>query len=437
MKRIVGCCLLAVLAVAVCTTPPADAQILRRAKEKLKERVDRRAEEAVDRALDRAEEAVTCVVTDEACIAAAEAEGRAVRTVDEAGNEVAPGDAPAADAAEEAAAALRPGEGAWANYDFVPGERILFAEDFSRDRVGNFPQRFELLTGNAEVVEWQGRRWLRANDYTAFRIPLPENLPERFTVEFELLVPWSAMGFYSEAREPYHQFINTNVETSSVLVCGTEVGVYRGGSSGKSTIDPRDTFDMGYEDSRLSDRPFHVRMQVDGSYIKLYLDEKRAANMPNGNFGRLDFLAFEFDHNGEEADAPLVTGFSINAGGSPLYDALMADGRFATQGILFDTGSDRLRPESTPTLKEIGDVLARHADLRLLIEGHTDDVGDAASNQALSEKRAAAVRAYLVERHGVAPDRLEAKGFGASRPAVPNDTPEGRQQNRRVELVRL
>ena len=108
----------------------------------------------------------------------------------------------------------------------------------------------------------------------------------------------------------------------------------------------------------------------------------------------------------------------------------------ATQGILFDTGSDRIRPESTPTLREIGEMLKEHADLKLAVEGHTDNTGNAAANQSLSEKRAQAIVAYLGTTYVVAAERLQTKGLGQTRPAGSNDTAEGRQQNRRVELVR-
>lgn len=81
-------------------------------------------------------------------------------------------------------------------------------------------------------------------------------------------------------------------------------------------------------------------------------------------------------------------------------------------------------------------MLKAHPDLTLLIEGHTDNVGSADSNQTLSEKRAAAVRQYLIDTYGIDAARLTSQGFGASRPAASNDTPEGRQQNRRVELVK-
>ena len=82
-------------------------------------------------------------------------------------------------------------------------------------------------------------------------------------------------------------------------------------------------------------------------------------------------------------------------------------------------------------------MLVQHPELRIRIEGHTDSEGEDAYNQQLSEQRATAVRSYLVEKYGVAAQRLETAGLGESKPVADNATPEGRQQNRRVELVRL
>ena len=109
----------------------------------------------------------------------------------------------------------------------------------------------------------------------------------------------------------------------------------------------------------------------------------------------------------------------------------------ATRGILFDTNSAEIRPESGPVLKEIGEMLTNHPDLAIRIEGHTDSIGDESSNQALSERRANAVRNWLIEYYEVDPARLEAVGMGESSPVASNETAEGRQMNRRVELVRL
>ena len=88
-------------------------------------------------------------------------------------------------------------------------------------------------------------------------------------------------------------------------------------------------------------------------------------------------------------------------------------------------------------LTELSALLASHPDLKIGIEGHTDNSGADDANQSLSEKRAAAVKNWLVAKGKVSADRLEAKGYGSSQPAASNETAEGKQTNRRVELVKL
>ena len=88
-------------------------------------------------------------------------------------------------------------------------------------------------------------------------------------------------------------------------------------------------------------------------------------------------------------------------------------------------------------LKEIAATLTKYPDLKILIEGHTDNVGSAASNLALSDARAAAVKAALATQYGIDEARISTKGFGDTKPAVPNATATGRAQNRRVEVVKL
>jgi outer membrane protein OmpA-like peptidoglycan-associated protein len=157
--------------------------------------------------------------------------------------------------------------------------------------------------------------------------------------------------------------------------------------------------------------------------------------VPNANLGRANKIFLMFDAS---TDNPAYfRNFRIAAGGKKLYDAIAEKGRVSTQGIYFDTGSDQIRPESAPTLKEIAGMLADHADLKLTIEGHTDNVGSATSNQSLSEKRAAAVRQQLIDQYSIDGSRLTAKGLGATKPVGSNETPEGRQNNRRVELVKM
>jgi outer membrane protein OmpA-like peptidoglycan-associated protein len=166
---------------------------------------------------------------------------------------------------------------------------------------------------------------------------------------------------------------------------------------------------------------------------------------------RGDFFFLDDDDNplvlryriGRDALDVVQIAFDCAASGSvpPVHNrieqALLATGRVDVYTIFFAFNSDELRPESDSTLREIDDVLRRHPDWKLGINGHTDSVGGDASNLALSERRAAAVKTALVSRFGDAPARLTTTGYGKRQPKATNATLEGRAMNRRVELVRL
>jgi outer membrane protein OmpA-like peptidoglycan-associated protein len=102
--------------------------------------------------------------------------------------------------------------------------------------------------------------------------------------------------------------------------------------------------------------------------------------------------------------------------------------------VLFDTGKYTLRPLAREKLSKVAGIVSGHAGLRLDVEGHTDSVGGEEYNQNLSEQRGSAVRDYLTNQ-GMAPASVTTKGFGKTQPVASNETSDGRQQNRRVEIV--
>ena len=114
---------------------------------------------------------------------------------------------------------------------------------------------------------------------------------------------------------------------------------------------------------------------------------------------------------------------------------LKATGHAAVYGIYFDTGKSEVKPESEAALKELAKLLTTDAQLRLLVVGHTDSVGQLQDNMKLSQARAEAVVKALSTKHGVPAARLKALGAGPISPVATNRTDEGRAKNRRVELV--
>jgi len=125
----------------------------------------------------------------------------------------------------------------------------------------------------------------------------------------------------------------------------------------------------------------------------------------------------------------------VTADASSLSDEIKKSGHVAVYGIHFDTGKSVILPDSGQILGEIVKLLQQNPELKLRVEGHTDNQGNAAANQALSEKRAQAVVVWLTT-HGIPAASLTAKGFGQAQPVADNATEDGRAKNRRVELAK-
>lgn len=409
---------------------PAEAQL-----RGLRQAAERAAKRELERQVERAVTGmVRCALNDPVCMEQAEKDGDAVEITDEDGNVLRDANGhPISDPEYAKASRQEPGEGAWRNYDFVPGERILFHEDYASDDVGDFPQRLEFQAGNMEVVDSDGLRLLRVTSGSPrdaqFAIPLTEELAERFTLEFP--VHWSARNLfvrvYFEADGAAKPPAGGTYQPQHLVVDHRETGVDDWQGDG-----PVATQAM----REIHDGWVTVRLMADGDHVKAFVNEQRVANVPQAHLGRDSKIWFTMHDPTDEV--PIYIGaITVAAGGRDLYDRLAAEGTIATRGILFATDSDEILPESTPTLEEIGQMLRDHPDLRLGITGHTDSEGGDEYNLDLSNRRAASVVRFLVEEFGVDRDRLESTGKGETEPVDTNEIAEGRANNRRVELSDL
>jgi outer membrane protein OmpA-like peptidoglycan-associated protein len=129
---------------------------------------------------------------------------------------------------------------------------------------------------------------------------------------------------------------------------------------------------------------------------------------------------------------PIVEPLVNNTSGTPKVE----NKPIILKNVFFATNSAVLRPESQNELNKLKQLLDENPKMRIRLNGHTDNEGADADNMSLSDRRALAVRQYLIDK-GIVAERLEAKGFGETMPIATNDSPEGRQQNRRTEFVVL
>jgi outer membrane protein OmpA-like peptidoglycan-associated protein len=397
---------------------------------KLKNKAKQKVEQA-------AVDAISCAASDTQCIDQAKADGKPVKITDADGkpvsstdsaaavNHTAASGAAASSASAASAESTPPGAGAWLNYDFVPGDRVLFFDDFSEDHVGDLPSHLDIQNGNVTVVDLGGKKYLRTVTGGTALITLPEALPQRFTIEVTFhRSGGNGMGLYFHIGQGSD---DQNLD----LRCDSP-----GDASISGFGATKNQKESGEQAPGIGDNDFQTcRYMVDSGYVKAYVNNVRVGQLNGLVIARGKTITMDLANAND--NGALITDLRIAEGGKPLYDALAAAGHVSTHGILFASGSATIEGESTPTLKEIGDMLKAHADLKLMIEGHTDNVGAAAANQTLSEQRAAAVKQFLVSTYGIDAARLQTKGYGSSKPISPNTTPEGRQNNRRVELVKL
>ncbi len=134
-------------------------------------------------------------------------------------------------------------------------------------------------------------------------------------------------------------------------------------------------------------------------------------------------------------EKPMETGM-VKITAEMLKKNILSDGHMAVYGIYFDTGKSEIKPESAETLKEITTFIKKNPGLQFYIVGHTDNVGKFSDNIELSRKRAESVVNELIKTYKVSSANLQAEGVGPLTPVATNDTIEGKEQNRRVELVK-
>ena len=183
------------------------------------------------------------------------------------------------------ARAEEPGEGVWRNYDFVPGEKVWFASDFTDEPAGRFPAgQLEFVLGNAQIVELDGEKVLEFTNNSAFRVILSEELPEDFTIEFTIKT-----GTPNLATRVF--FIPTEGTVarleSQYLTLNRRPGVYRK-TREVSTVN---------RSRGLADEFSLVKFQHDGEYAIVYVGTERVSNVPNANFHLSNTVEFRVSAN--------------------------------------------------------------------------------------------------------------------------------------------
>lgn len=197
------------------------------------------------------------------------------------------------------------------NYDFVTAPQVLFETDFTRDPVGDFPQRLEYKTGAMEVGEWEGLRALKASSSSVLAIPLSDNLPERFTLELGVVNRNTRqIGAYTiKVYGGRERLSDGAVEATRLEISHSDWRIIGGGASADGTLAPGGSDDcIGQE--------MQVRLTVDGSALKVYADGRRVASIPNATFLRARGLVVALEGRDDGDNAVYLTHIRLAGAGA-------------------------------------------------------------------------------------------------------------------------
>ena len=433
----------------------------------LGKRLAKAAQRGAERALERQAERKTAGAVDKTVDGATtpKKEQRAGRGAGAgAGAEVAAGTSSGGDAADAATvagdtnggAASAPAErtpfSAASKYDFQTGPEIAYFDDFARVEVGDFPTGYN-AGGTAEVntVSTAPGKWVKLTEATGGLVLMDLGaLPENFTLEYDLIADVDQRGYryntsvstvFTDTPDPERDVNETWSAGDHALTFGIKRNTSNGWGTTYMKTAGRDNTrgstaaldDVINEGTR--GEPYHVAFWRQGKRLRMYVDQQKVYDQQLGWTFDAPIGGIRLYTAGAEGDDFYVSNIRLAKGKPDTRSRLEEEGELTTYGLTFASGSADLQAASAGTLKMIARVLGDNPEMRLSITGHTDADGSEASNQALSEARAASVKRALVKRYGVAPDRLTTDGKGESAPVATGDTAADKARNRRVVLT--
>jgi len=340
----------------------------------------------------------------------------------------------------------------YSKFDFIPGTNLIFYDDFSMDVVGDFPQKWN-TNGSGEIVTLNNYpgNWFKLQNAVSYLPYLELNsFGDNFTVEVDFLYDVPEIRNYGTIYFEFYSSDKTDEvpsASSGPYSPGILFDMYaeKNGSTHFNAVgvsadlkrsSPNVTDIKAFKNGEINRLSFSFNKQR----FRVYLNEKKVMDLPrilqSGiNINHLNIRTWYW--NTDDDYSILIRDLRIAQGQPDTRNDLITHGKIVTHGILFDSGSDKIKPESYGTLKDISTTLKENSSVRVKVVGHTDSDGSDESNMELSKRRSDAVKNALVNEFGIPDSQLETDGKGESEPVGPNDSPEGKANNRRVEFIKL
>ncbi|MFC2185767.1 OmpA family protein [Fulvivirgaceae bacterium LMO-SS25] len=328
-------------------------------------------------------------------------------------------------------------------FDFEPGNKVLYFDDFERLNIGDFPAEFN-TNASGEIMNVSGKsgKWLSMTKNGAFIPESIEELPDNFTLEFEVGLigePGNnysglALNFTTDKDQLFKDVLFGWSSSILYLHPGADLtSIQILPSSGENEISNEIPMPQW---SQNGNRFAKISIWRQKGRLRVYVNEDKLVDAPRF-FAESKSYNLAFSRRFFDDCELLMTNIRYAVAGEDTRSKLITEGKLVTNEILFDVNSDNIKPQSGAVLKEIANTLQENPTVRVKIIGHTDSDGDESANLVLSQKRALAVKNVIINFYGISASRIETDGKGESQPVQPNDTSSGKAQNRRVEFIKL
>lgn len=418
-----------------------------RLKRKLEEAKDKKIDNTIDKILTKSEEKLDKTVND-----IAEGDGKGNRSSTKStstGNKIAstaPAESKTVGFSKISVAS---------KFDFIPGEKVLYYDDFSTTSVGDFPLGWN-TNSSAELVNLSGSedKWLSITKDGFFQPDLVTNMPDNYTLEFNVfnryrssnILRYSFIISASEnARRDISEEYLPNMFAFNWAGCAGTADFFV--KENDEVVLKNEGINIAAlaSNSAAYDEPVFAKFSLwrQKSRLRLYINETKVLDIPQAFDPKKKYNVFKIGAKymnyatADSKDEFMLANIRYSVGAPDTRNKLITEGKLITRGILFDVNSDEIKPESNGVLKDIANVLKENPSVKVKIIGHTDSDGDANLNLSLSKKRADAVKASLTSVFGIDANRFVTDGKGATQPSDPNTTPQGKANNRRVEFIKL
>ncbi len=312
------------------------------------------------------------------------------------------------------------------NYDFVPGEKVLFEDSFKEDKVGASPSHWKTLGGQAVINAQEQEKTASILLYYTVLVPKMKTsayLPKAYTIEFDSYLDGGYdgnPGVYLSFRNAANEDVANVIPAAEKLSCLLPSGPVTGNDNPPDIL--HDAFYNKWH---------HIAISCNNNQMKIYINQHIVLEIPQCNF-KATSVVIKGDASN---NMPMYFKNFRLAENSNIVSKALAEGKLITHAIRFNVNKAEVRGESMGFIRQVADYLKAKTTTKFEVGGHTDSDGDDNANLKLSEQRASAVKKILIDL-GVADTQLTTKGYGETKPISPNTVPDGKANNRRVEFVK-